>query len=352
MKKLLLSIIVLPAAMQAQVLMTEDFNALTVGNVTDNITNTAPGQGNYFLFASNGASPTLSTNADPANAQIVSIDGPNLALALEGPDGDKGSRYVWKDGFPALWASRTAGNDILEVEVDINPGDGTSASRNTFGIYIFNAVGDRILGGFFVRAATRELFIVGYSTPTGNPVGNYNYALAAAPGIQIPANQVSRIGISYNKTTRAITIKGPGIAASGLSITGSSTNTDPAEIDFISFSGTTTSVTNTESAIMTMDNLVVRASATDTLLGTTEISNQDTAVNVYPNPAQNTINIKGTSLGFNAITITDANGRAVKTLKVDTTTETQMNISDLAPGVYFMAISSESGSVTKKIVKQ
>ena len=34
---------------------------------------------------------------------------------------------MWKDGLSTAWASRTSGNDIIEVEVDVNPGSrGTS----------------------------------------------------------------------------------------------------------------------------------------------------------------------------------------------------------------------------------
>jgi hypothetical protein len=80
-----------------------------------------------------------------------------------------------------------------------------------------------------------QLFLVCYSTPAPDPVDNWSYSLAAAPGIQLPANTFSRIGISYNVTTGQTRIKAPGIAAAGLTLAGSSTGTAPAEIDFLSF---------------------------------------------------------------------------------------------------------------------
>lgn len=350
MKKVLLAVFMLPVALQAQVLLSENFNTLTVGNVSDNITGAAPGQGDYFFFSSNGTAPTTSTNAAVTNAQIVSVNAGDLALSLEGPDGDKGSRFMWQDGFPAIWATRTSGNNIIELEVDINPGDGTSTSRNTFGVYIFNAAGDRVLGGFVVRAATRELFLVAYSTPAGNPVGNYNYSLAAAPGIQLPANTVSRIGVSYNVTTRQVLIKGPGIAAAGVGVVGSSTATDPAEIDFVSFSGNTTAAPNSESTTMVMDNLVVRASNTDTLLNTTEIASEGT-LTVFPNPSSDVFNVNSPS-AFTSYTITDINGRVVKTASMEAATQAQINVVDLAPGAYILNIVSENGSASHKIIKQ
>ncbi|MCZ8168965.1 MAG: T9SS type A sorting domain-containing protein [Flavobacterium sp.] len=350
MKKVLLAVLMFPVALQAQVLLTEDFNGLTVGNVSDNITGATPGQGDYFFFASNGAAPTTSTNAAVTNAQIVSLGAGDLALSLLGPNGNNGSRFVWQDTFPGIWTTRTSGNNIIELEVDINPGAGTTLSRNTFGVYIFNADADRVLAGFVVRAATRELLLVAYSTPTGNPVGNYTYSLAAAPGIQLPANTVSRIGISYNVTTRQAIIKGPGIAAAGIIVTGSSTATDPAEIDFVSFAGSSNTVVNAEASTMVMDNLVVRASNTDTLLNTTEIASAGT-LTVYPNPSTDVFNVNS-PVAFSSYTITDINGRVVKTATLEAATQAQINVVDLAPGAYILNIASENGSASHKIIKQ
>ena len=344
MKKLLLLFLSSSTFMSAQVLLEENFNGLTVGDVSTEIAGTVPGQGQYLFFSSNGTAPTTSTNAAPSNAQIVTSGNGSLGLQLLGPNGNKGSRFMWKDGFADLWAARTTANDIIELEVDINPGDGTTTSRNTFGAYIFNSAGDRILAGFFVRAATRELFLVAYSTPTGNPVGNYNYSLAAAPGIQIPESTFSRIGISYNKTTGQITIKGPGIAAAGITLQSSSTGTDPAEIDFVSFSGNTTAIPNTTDATMVMDNLVVRATATDTLLDVKNVTSE-ASFSVYPNPANDIVTIT-TSDNLQSIELFDVNGRTVSF----TEGSSQINVSELSSGIYLMKVNTDKGSATKKIV--
>lgn len=355
MKKLLLSLTLIGGlfTVNAQQLQAEDFNALTVGDIATDITGATAGQGSHFLFVSNGTAPTTTTNSNATNAQIVAGGNASLGLQLTGPNGDKGSRYVWKDGLGAAWTSRTVGNNIIELEVDINPG-ATTTSRNTFGAYIFDASGAKVLAGFFVRAATRELFLVAYSTPTGNPVGNYNYSLAAAPGIQIPANTFSRIGVSYDKSTGDVTIKGPGIAAEGLGVTSSALATDePGEIDLVSFSGHAAATPNTLAASMVFDNLVVRASATDTLLGLDKLeANNDTFV-VYPNPVNDIVNISlavnAVEVEINKVTVSDVNGRIVKEFNSNLN---QLNVSDLNSGVYFLNIETQNGKATKKIVKQ
>jgi hypothetical protein len=346
MKKLLLSLLILSAInSNGQVLLSEDFNALNVGNVGTDITGATAGQGGWSQFASNGTAPTTSTNMANSNFQIVASGNSSNGLQLEGPNGDKGSRYMWKSGLGTLWTGRTYGNNIIEVEVDINPGAGTTTSRNTFGVYIYNAAGDRILAGFTVRPATRELFIVAYSTPTGQAVGNYSYTLAAAPGIQLPASTFSRIGISYNKTSGQVIIKGPGIAAAGLTLAGSSAGVDPDEVDFISFSGHTTTVVNTSSTTAVMDNFTVKASATDTLLSFDNVNNT-VNVSLYPNPATDVLNVSGVE-NVTSLVINDINGRTIKTVN----NITSINVSDLNAGVYFINITTENGNVTKKFMK-
>jgi len=352
MKKFLLLLFILPFFSNAQVLLSDNFEALNVGNISTVINGATAGQGSYYLYSSNGTAPTTTTNAGVTNAQIVSNGNASKGIQLEGPNGDFGSRFVWKNGLPAVWTSRTAGNEIIELELDINPGAGTTSSRNVFGAYIFNSAGDRVLAGFTVTAATRELVLVAYSTPTANPVGNYSYGLAAAPGVILPANTFSRIGISYNVTTGQTRIKAPGITAAGLTLTGSSAGTSPAEVDFVAFSGHTTALPNTLSSTMVMDNLIVRASAADSLLQNDTFDLATANFSVSPNPANDFITVSNSdNILVNSISVTDLNGRVVKQNAYSNVSNVQVNISDLASGVYMMNIASDKGTTTKKIIK-
>ena len=337
----------------AQVLQSENFNGLTVGNITEIFDGSETGQGGFYFESTNGAAPTTSTNAAASNAQIISSDEEHMmVIQLEGANGDKGGRFLWKDGLDTAWETRTAGNDIVELEFDIYTGPATT-SRNTFGAYIYNAA-FQVLGGVAVRASTKELLLVAYSQPTGAPApANYNYSLAAAPGIVLAADTWNRVGVSYNKTTGAVTIKGPGIAAAGVGVTSaaSGANTDPAEVDIVSNAGSAAAPnTNTSSATMLLDNMLVKASATDTLLGTKGVA-AATSFSVFPNPATNLINVASADALVNGVEIIDLNGRTVKSVKFDGVSEAQVNISELSSGVYMMNVSSDKGTTTKKIVK-
>lgn len=73
---------------------------------------------------------------------------------------------------------------------------------------------------------------------------------------------------------------------------------------------------------------------------------------VSPNPATNVVSIANTANALvNNVTVTDLNGRTVKTAKFAGVTTAQVTISDLASGVYMLNISSDRGTATKKIVK-
>lgn len=91
----------------------------------------------------------------------------------------------------------------------------------------------------------------------------------------------------------------------------------------------------------------------DFSITTTDSASIDTALagsfSVYPNPAKDVLNISN-SIGaeITAVTVSDINGRTVKQFG----SVSQINISDLNAGVYFVNISSNEGSLTKKVVKQ
>lgn len=344
MKKTLLFTLLTATFVSAQTLQTENFNALTLGNLT---TSTAAGQGGWYLDTSNGTGTTTSTNAGFTNAQIVSSGGSN-ALQVVGPNGDNGGRFIWKDGVNTAWATRTSGNNIIEIEVDINPG-AISTSQNLMGVYIYDSTYGKVLAGFAVNASTGELSLVAYSTPTGQTVGNYRYPLAATPGIVLPASQVSRIGVSFNKTTGQVRIKGPGITTTGLTLTGSATGTDPYEVDVIAFAGGTTTSVNTAAATMIFDNITVKATAADSLLGTNTFDTATTVVSLFPNPTTGIINIDTpNNAEVKNMQLLDVNGRVIKTINGFVS---QLDITSLSNGVYMLTIETATAKETKKIIK-
>ncbi len=102
---------------------------------------------------------------------------------------------------------------------------------------------------------------------------------------------------------------------------------------------------NNADSTITVDNVVINGSET---AGVNE--NVLSNLSVFPNPSKDVVNVTVDAL-VNAITVTDLNGRTVKTAKFDGVSEAQVNVSDLSAGIYMMTIASDKGTTTKKIVK-
>ncbi|MCO6149358.1 T9SS-dependent choice-of-anchor J family protein [Flavobacterium sp. NRK1] len=101
------------------------------------------------------------------------------------------------------------------------------------------------------------------------------------------------------------------------------------------------------------DELYLVLDDVEVTTGNTAGVNDNTIANlsVFPNPVNNgLVNITADTL-VNNITIVDLNGRTVKAVKFNGVSEAQVNVSDLASGVYMMTIASDKGTTTKKIVK-
>lgn len=73
---------------------------------------------------------------------------------------------------------------------------------------------------------------------------------------------------------------------------------------------------------------------------------------VYPNPSTGILNLASkNNTAINTIQLTDLNGRVVRNINANSVSETQINISDLTSGLYFLNVQTDSGSGTTKVVK-
>ncbi|WP_452223982.1 T9SS-dependent M36 family metallopeptidase [Lacinutrix chionoecetis] len=73
---------------------------------------------------------------------------------------------------------------------------------------------------------------------------------------------------------------------------------------------------------------------------------------IYPNPANNVLNIKvKKNFGNVTMTITDINGRVVMTQKVNLIDDAQLNISALQSGMYILTIKGDNINTNDKILK-
>jgi len=350
MKKTLLYALLLSGSFSfAQVLESENFNSLTLGNIGTDITGVTPGQSSWLTFSSNGAAPTTSTNANNANFQVVaSGNSSSQGFQIQGPNGDKGSRFMWKSGLPAAWAARTSGNNIIEVEYDFFTGSETTSTAQS-GIRIFGQDGTnlRVLCGYVYNSNSRILQGLAYLNNGGN-LNTFTINLQTG-GLVLEPNTWYRVGLGYNTTNGQPYWKFNASPSVSVNPAVYAPAFPPTEIDFVM--GVPTS--NTSSVNVVFDNYVARASNADTLLNTTLVESTENSVTIYPNPANDVLSILVSNLnGTSEVTkarISDINGRIVKDL--NTVTNNQVNVSDLTSGVYFISIETNEGTSVKKFIK-
>jgi len=86
---------------------------------------------------------------------------------------------------------------------------------------------------------------------------------------------------------------------------------------------------------------------------TTTLSNTNfdkVELTIYPNPTSNLLHIETKQTDVTAVEIFDLQGKSVK--QVSLVNETNINVSDLANGMYFIKIATANGQVTRKFVKK
>jgi len=80
------------------------------------------------------------------------------------------------------------------------------------------------------------------------------------------------------------------------------------------------------------------------------------SISLYPNPANDVINVQCTmnNVQVKALEVFDVYGKLIRTVETVCTPslQTQINVSDLASGMYFVRVTTEQGTATKSFVKK
>lgn len=349
MKKLLLSLALVATSFGfSQVLQTENFNSLTIGNVGTDITGMTPGQASWLTFSTNGTAPTTSTNASNSNFQIVaSGNTTSNGLLVQSPNGDKGSRFMWKDGLPTAWAARTSGNNLIEVEYDFFTGSATtSTAQSGVRLYGEDGTNSRVLCGYVYNSDTRILQGVAYLNNAGT-FGTFLITLQTG-GLILNANTWYRVGFGYNTISGMPYWKfntNPSVSVNQANYAGPFA---PSEVDFV----VGVPASNTVSSNMTFDNYLVRASNADALLSIEDQNLISSALTVYPNPTKDRFQVDTNNSGMiELVSITDINGRVVKSINFSGVSNATVDVSDLISGMYFVVVQTDNGSGTTKFIK-
>ncbi len=85
------------------------------------------------------------------------------------------------------------------------------------------------------------------------------------------------------------------------------------------------------------------------------LSNQDfneSSIVVYPNPTEDQLTIASPLSQITEVSIYDVRGRVIQTIEVNNQNNYQINTQTLDSSMYFVKITTQNGSITKRIIKQ
>ncbi|HMI08500.1 MAG TPA: T9SS type A sorting domain-containing protein [Flavobacterium sp.] len=355
MKKTLLSLCALGFGFfsQAQVLLDENVSTLTVGNVGTDLTGTTPGQGGWLTSVLAAGSNTDFQVIDQGGnyGNVFQIIGSNTAV---------NSRRLFKD-VSSDWGFRETGNNVAEVQFDFFTGPATT-SANSMRVLLYDATLTKMLAGMMVNMSTKVMSGLSYYDNTaaaGGILGNYSFKLGytatptpAYSDVVLQPNTWYRMGFSYNYTTGQVIFKESTGLITSPPIMGASAGTEVGQLNMIMTAISTTGQANSVSATGLFDNAYFQASVTSGPILLSVDSNEMAQFAVFPNPAENVINVTNSkNAAVSRVTLTDMNGRTVKQQNFENVSDLQLNISDLAPGMYMMNIKSTQGESVKKIIK-
>src|SRR5690554_1175466 len=308
----------------AQVLFEEDFNSYPAGHLNTDYTGTTTGQGGWRAERHANAIATAMVASEAGKGNV-------LTMTTNGTFSNEYVTIQQDDGIiDALWNNRTAGNNVLKFEFEVY---GSGIFVVSSGLFNQN------LWLMAMNFKTTLRRIEGYNS------GNSQFILKQYDATTFPYNMwiKAELFIDYNTQKAYFYIPTLNLFRSDAIINNSKT---PDNIKFQASGLKPTSVVK-------FDNIKLTAlqSVPAYILSANEwVSSQ---FNLYPNPAANVVNITNSeNMLVQQVAVYDITGKHLTTQTFNNESEIQLNVENLASGVYMLHIETNAGIAVKKLVKK
>lgn len=337
MKNKLLLVVPLLFATQftsAQVLYTENFDNLTLGNLGTDFTGSTPGQGEWHT-----QSKALTVPADAGNNYFKIVSEPNKGKVLQTTALQSvGSNNIQKRGLGVLWANRAAGNNVLKIEYEFFTGPHLNITAQNHGLYILS-------NNDFVGTNNTLIHYLLYK-PAGTYTLRPNTVLISPQTYPQLQNNTWYTFIFYIDYTNQKSYFE--IPAVGLKTVYDQQTPIPLPSSLL-FSHST-GPNQTVKSDYKYDNFTISAIPNVPLTTENFISDK---FNLYPNPAKNIVNITNTeNIEVEKIIIFDVNGKLIDTKIFNKQSKVQLNVATFAAGTYLLHIYTANGIGVKKVIKK
>lgn len=326
----------------AQSLIDEDFDNYITGNLSNDLSGSVPGQGNWITQVQIGGNfSDFQIKSDKAKGNILQISTPLTPSTQT----NNSAKFAWKDLPGGGWQNRNAGHDILRVEFEFYTGNSRGMGIEAYHRNITSTANGTIIAGFQ------------YETETGRFRGMTRLIIQGVPDLKfilLGPNQTDlylkpdtwvKVYYQIDYANDLVYFQIPSENISGSIPTVSLQNDDPAQIYFAGYM-----LQGNMEVPVQYDNYKVSA-VKSASLSTAEISKVDFMV--YPNPVTDIININnGENVAVEKIDMYDMNSRLIITKNFDHQSNVQLDISSATPGMYILQIKTDKGTVSRTIIKK
>ncbi len=350
MKRKLLAIcaFALSIAANAQVLLQDNFESYATGNtaaITTSLADPTFGFGQTWISY-------CSTGGILTDFSVIQNLGNKYMNIKSGTSGSATQAGRYLIGIPSTsWEDRTIGNDIIELSYSFFTGpESTQATISQ--IYLESSTAEGtiypILAGFHFNNATKNLspLLYFYSQSAGQN-NNYSIGLGTSVNQVMSANTWINVKCTYNKLNGEASFLFPGLATP-IIIQNASIGKDYDNTAYIGNFTPATGITSKQDLLV--DNFSIKAIGS---LSTEDHQIAETGdVKVFPNPANDIINISSTLGTIEHYAIVDLTGKTVKYGQVSNLENLSVNIQELASGAYIMNIKTDKAIKNLKFVKK
>src|SRR5690554_6402000 len=307
----------------AQVLFEEDFNSYPAGHLNTDYTGTTTGQGGWRAIRLTNSSATAMVVPETGKGNV-------LTMTTNGTFSNEDIAILQDDGIiDALWNNRTTGNNVLKFEFE------------TYGTGFFNTAGGIFNNSVNINFVTSGLHYIRayYSQPQNN-----TSTLKQYDATTFPYNKwiKSELFLDYNTQKAYFYIPTLNLfQAIDLTVIHI-----PDNIKFQTSGLQPTSVVK-------FDNIKLTAlqSVPAYILSANEWVSS--TFNLYPNPAANVLIITNSeNMQVEQVAVYDVTGKQLTTQTFNNESEIQLNVENLASGVYMLYIETNKGTAVKKLVKK
>lgn len=331
----------------AQVLYNENFDNLTIGNVSTDILGQSSGQGGWYTRYQS------STQTGNLNwFQIQNENNKGKVITIQSPPPNLSSPTILqKKNINLLINNRTPNYNVIKFEFDFHTGNNYTVPNSSSNIYF--GLNDDVMpsslpiAGFNFYPATGEL-----RARFSSGVGQAHAFLNNNQPLILPFNTWIKLTFYLDYDNKAIYYEIPNynivVKEDFLKLYNNSdyfTKFIPKNINI------STAIDQLQ-ATYKFDNIKITALNTipSTLNNDTFLTNK---INVFPNPVIDIVNISNNeNVKMTKIEILDTSGKIIKILYPENFESIKFNMSDLSSGIYLLKIKSESGNISKKIIKK